>query len=317
MRLRTVLGGAIGVAGLSVLADRLRDEPPLPPALVGEQSTYRWRGLDVAYAEAGDPSDPDILLLHGIHAAATSQEFDEIWDRLASEYHVVAPDLPGFGRSDRPPLAYTASTYIDFVADFTADVTDVPICVATSLTGAYAADVGGERFSELVLISPTDDTGDRRPWLRSLLRTPLVGEGLYGALTVKRSLRWWGLREGYEDPSSLDDRVIEYQHRTARQHGARYAPASFVAGYLTPERSLGDILGTLDIPVTLVWGREATRPPLAVGRRYEAIGDTTLLIVDETRLLPHAERPEAFLEALRRSGRFDRLETQETAPVGG
>lgn len=317
MRLRTVLGGALGVAGLSVLAGRLRDEPPLPPALVGEQSTYRWRGLDIAYAEAGDPTNPDVLLLHGIHAAATSQEFDEIWDHLAAEYHVIAPDLPGFGRSDRPPLTYTDATYRDFVADFAADVTDTPICIATSLTGAYAAAIGADRFSELVLICPTDETGDRRPWLRSVFRSPILGEGLYRALTVKRSLRWWNAHEGYEDAAAIDDQVIEYQHRTARQDGARYAPASFIAGFLTPETSLADSLQTVEIPVTLLWGREATKPPLAVGRRYEAIGDARLVIVDETRLLPHAERPAAFLDALRGSGRFERLEAEETTVVGG
>lgn len=317
MRLRTVLGGVLGVAGLSVVLDRVRDEPPLPPTLVGEQSTYRWRGLDVAYAEAGDPTDPDLLLIHGIHAAATSQEFDEIWDNFAAEYHVIAPDLPGFGRSDRPPLTYTASTYRDFVADFAADLTDSPICIASSLTGAYAAAIGAEQFSELILICPTDETGDRRPWLRSLLRSPISGEGLYRGLTTQRSLRWWSARDAYEDASAIDERVIGYQHRTARQEGARYAPASFVAGYLTPDHALGDGLTQLDIPVTLVWGREATRPPLAVGRRYEAIGDATLVIVDETRLLPHAERPEAFLDALRGSGGIDRFESEEATAVGG
>lgn len=317
MRLRTVLGGALGVTGLSVLAGRLQEQPPLPPALVGEQSTYRWRGLDVAYAEAGDPSDPDILLLHGIHAAATSQEFDEIWDHLAAEHHVIAPDLPGFGCSDRPPLKYTDSTYRDFVADFTADLTEKPLCIATSLTGAYVADVGDERFSELVLVCPTDETGRRRPWLRSLFRTRILGELLYRGLTVKRSLWWWAAREGYDDSASLDERIVEYLHRTARQPGARYAPASFVAGYLTPEYALDDTLATLDVSVTLIWGREATRPPVAVGRRYEAAADASLLIVDDTRLLPHAERPDAFLEALRRSGCLDRLEPQEATPVGG
>jgi pimeloyl-ACP methyl ester carboxylesterase len=138
---------------------------------------------------------------------------------------------------------------------------------------------------------------------------------VYRGLTGKRSLRWWGRREGYEDASRLDERVISYQHRTARQDGARYAPASFIAGYLTPEFSLEETISTLEIPVTLVWGREATRPPLAVGRRYEAISDATLLVVDETRLLPHAERPAAFLGALRRSGSFDRLEPEEPTTV--
>ncbi|MFB6112240.1 MAG: alpha/beta fold hydrolase [Halobacteriaceae archaeon] len=307
MKLRTALAALAGGAGVATVLDRLRSAPPLPPALVGEQRTYRWRGLDIGYAEAGDEADPDLLLLHGIHAAASGQEFDRIWDSLADDYHVLAPDLPGFGRSERPPLSYTDRTYPDFIADFAADVTDDPIGLASSLTGAYAAMVGSDRFERLVLICPTDDTGTRRPWLRSLFRTPVVGELLFGSLTTPASLRWWGAREGYENPAALAEAEVDYQHRSARQPGARFAPASFIGGYLTPDRSLRSVLSEATLPVTLVWGREATRTPLAVGRGYAAAGDTGLVIVDDTRLLPHAERPAAFLRGARESGALPAL----------
>lgn len=310
MRLRSLFPWLVGFGGLAAAVSRFREAPPLPPALVGEQRTFRWRGVDVRYAEAGDPDDPDVVLLHGIHAAATSQEFDRIWDDLANDYHVLAPDLPGFGRSDRPPLMYTASTYRDFVADFADEYTEDATCIATSLSGAYAASVADDRFEELVLICPTDDTGSRRPWLRSLFRTSIVGELLFGALTVESSLRWWGAREGYEDPDALDDRTVDYMHRSARQPGARYAPASFIGGYLTPATNLRTMLEELSIPVRLIWGREATRPPVAIGRGYAAVTDSELQIVDNTRLLPHAERPDAFLEALRASPGLERLEAQ-------
>lgn len=306
---RSILAGLAGVAGISAIAARLGDGPPLPPALVGNQRTYRWRGIDVAYAEAGDPSDPDLLLVHGIHAAASSQEFDRVWDDLADSYHVIAPDLPGFGRSARPALSYTPSLYEDFLADFADDLTTDAVCMATSLSGAFATSVAADRFDSLVLICPTDTTGERRPWLRSVFRTPVLGELLFHSLTVKPSLRWWGHREGYEDPAALDERTIEYLHRSARQPGARFAPASFIGGYLTPDWSLRDRLAELEVPVTLVWGREATRTPLAVGRGYAEAGDTGLVIVDDTRLLPHAERAASFLKGLRDAGVLDRLES--------
>lgn len=296
--------------GAAAAATRLRDTPPLPPALVAEERVYRWRGADVAYAEAGDPEDPDLLLVHGLHAVASTQEFHHVLDALAERYHVVAPDLPGFGRSDRPALAYTGETYRDFLADLTDDILEDPVCLATSLSGALAAEVAEDRFSALVLVCPTDRAGTRRPWLRTLFRTPVVGDLLYGALTSRPALRYWGAREGYEDPAALTADEVDYQHRSARQPGARLAPASFVGGFIRPERDLRDVLATTAVPTTLVWGREATRTPLAVGRGLAAAGDTALVVVDETRLLPHAERPAAFLRGLRDADALPRLEAE-------
>jgi pimeloyl-ACP methyl ester carboxylesterase len=57
-------------------------------------------GLNIAYREAGDPSNPTVLLLHGF--PTSSHMFRELIPELADEYHVIAPDYPGFGASDMP-----------------------------------------------------------------------------------------------------------------------------------------------------------------------------------------------------------------------
>jgi pimeloyl-ACP methyl ester carboxylesterase len=58
-------------------------------------------GTDLSFITAGDRAKPALLLLHGF--PSSSRTFHEVIPRLAREAHVVAPDLPGFGRSD--PLA--------------------------------------------------------------------------------------------------------------------------------------------------------------------------------------------------------------------
>ncbi|MFB6135801.1 MAG: alpha/beta fold hydrolase [Halobacteriaceae archaeon] len=299
MRLRKVLAGAAAGVGLAALANRrlASQAGPLPPALVGEQRTYRWRGFDVAYAEAGDPDDPDVLLVHGIHAAGSSVEFDGVFEALAEEYHVVAPDLPGFGRSDRPPATYTASLYEEFVRDFATDRTDDATCIATSLAGAYAARVARDgAFARLVLVCPTDRTARKRPLLRAAFRAPLAGEALFNALVSRPSIEWFDAREGYY--GGADRVTVDYQWRTTHQEGARYAPASFVGGYLDPAYDLGEELAAVEVPVTLVWGREATVTPLSVGRALADRADARLVVIDRARLLPHDEHPDSFLKAV-------------------
>jgi len=60
-------------------------------------------GASVFYREAGDPKAPSLLLLHGF--PTSSHMFRDLIPLLADRYHVVAPDLPGFGFSDSPKRA--------------------------------------------------------------------------------------------------------------------------------------------------------------------------------------------------------------------
>jgi pimeloyl-ACP methyl ester carboxylesterase len=57
-------------------------------------------GVRVFYREAGDPNAPIVLLLHGF--PASSFMFRELIPRLADQYRVIAPDLPGFGFTEVP-----------------------------------------------------------------------------------------------------------------------------------------------------------------------------------------------------------------------
>ncbi|UPV74210.1 alpha/beta hydrolase [Halorussus limi] len=302
MKLRKLAAGVAGGLGAAALGNRLLSwkSGDLRPALEGDQRTYRWRGFDVAYTEAGDPDDPDVLLLHGVHAAASNKEFDQIFDQLAKTHHVVAPDLPGFGRSDRPPLTYSAALYTAFVTDFAEDMTDDATCVATSLSGAYAtlAQHQSGAFSRLVLVAPTGDTGPRRTWLRSVFRSPVLGQGLFNLLTSKRSLHFFDNREAYSTEASYTERDVDYQWETSHQPGARFAPASFVSGYLDPDVDLGEELARLDVPVTIIWGRDATVSPLEKGEQLAERADAKLVVFDEAKLLPHAEHPGPFLDVL-------------------
>lgn len=65
--------------------------------------------VNVFYREAGDPSHPTILLLHGF--PTSSHMFRNLIPLLACFLHVVAPDFPGFGYTESPPAADFAYTF--------------------------------------------------------------------------------------------------------------------------------------------------------------------------------------------------------------
>lgn len=79
--------------------------------------TVKIGGLDIFYREAGSPSNPTVLLLHGF--PTSSQMFRNLMPQLAGRYHVVAPDYPGYGNSSAPPV-----DKFDYTFDNLANVVD-------------------------------------------------------------------------------------------------------------------------------------------------------------------------------------------------
>jgi NAD(P)-dependent dehydrogenase (short-subunit alcohol dehydrogenase family)/pimeloyl-ACP methyl ester carboxylesterase len=57
-------------------------------------------GISIFYREAGRPDAPTILLLHGF--PSSSRMYEPLLTRLSAQYHLIAPDYPGFGHSDAP-----------------------------------------------------------------------------------------------------------------------------------------------------------------------------------------------------------------------
>lgn len=302
MKLRHAALGVAGLVGAVAGANSRLDADGFEPPLDREQASYRWRGFDVAYTELGDPDDPDLVALHGVNAAGSSHEFREVVDELAEEYHVIAPDLPGFGGSDRPPLLYSGSLYVAFLTDFLREMADDPTVVAASLTGGYAVQAAEDApVSELVLVCPTAQAmPGRRTWLRSVLRSPLLGEAVYNALTATPSIRWFLRDHGFAREESVTEEWVAYDWQTAHQPGGRYAPASFVSGFLNLDTDLGADLAGLDVPTTVVWGSEARMPEPSYGRELADGADCEFVAIERTDLLPHAEEPAEFLGVLER-----------------
>ncbi|WP_125584054.1 alpha/beta fold hydrolase [Levilactobacillus cerevisiae] len=76
--------------------------------------TIQVNDLDIFYREAGDPSKPTMLLFHGFPSA--SHMFRDLMPALANDFHLIAPDYPGFGQSSAPDHTEFAYTF-DHLAD--------------------------------------------------------------------------------------------------------------------------------------------------------------------------------------------------------
>ncbi|MGC2194887.1 MAG: alpha/beta hydrolase [Terriglobales bacterium] len=90
------------------------------------QTSYKHalvEGTKIFYREAGSRKAPAILLLHGF--PTSSHMFRDLIPALADQYHVVAPDLPGFGFSDAPDrkqFHYTFEHLAQIIEKFTQSI---------------------------------------------------------------------------------------------------------------------------------------------------------------------------------------------------
>ncbi len=95
------------------------------------------KGVRVFYREAGDPSKPTIVLLHGF--PSSSFQFHDLIPPLADRFYVIAPDYPGMGFSDAPAPTILRPTFDD--------VTEViDVFIAQRSPGPvilYMHDIGG------------------------------------------------------------------------------------------------------------------------------------------------------------------------------
>jgi pimeloyl-ACP methyl ester carboxylesterase len=104
--------------------------------------------LKVFYREAGGEDAPALLLLHGFPSA--SHMFRDLIPLLADRFHLVAPDLPGFGQSDMPDRRNFTYTF-DRIAGVVDRFTEV---IGLNRFGIYVFDYGAPTGFRLAVKHP-------------------------------------------------------------------------------------------------------------------------------------------------------------------
>ena len=107
-----ILKSALSIAAIAVLSlglfsfeNSTNHEAPIKVKEKTQTTLYKTvkvNDLNIFYREAGDVNKPTILLLHGY--PTSSHMFRHLITDLSVQYHVLAPDYPGYGRSDQPSM---------------------------------------------------------------------------------------------------------------------------------------------------------------------------------------------------------------------
>ena len=304
---RPLLAGA-GLTGAIAATNRALSNAPLPTnALGGTRRPWTWRGYEIFACEAG--SGPLVILVHGLHAGASSYEFRRLFPLLAQRHRVVAFDLLGCGLSEKPNLAYDTELFVEQIgAALEAFGSESAALVAASLGATFAiraATRSNDRIERLAAICPAglDGALDRLPTpagsaITALIRSPVLGEAAFNVLSSKASIRSALAKGVYADAAHVTREVVDHYYAVTHQPGARYVPAAFAGGALACD--LARDLPFLEVPVLLLWGEKAPAvlPRSNADEFLRLARDARLVTFAESGLLPHEEEPDAVGAAL-------------------
>lgn len=283
--------------------------PPLPPALPGELRRFTGKAGPLACYVAGNGAP--VLLLHSINAAASAYEVKPAFEGIMGTRRAYAPDLPGFGQSDRSPRRYDPRLYTDAVHDavdlIQAEHGRQPIdALALSLSSEFLARAAAERpdaFRSLTLVTPTGfsrrsaklrrapGTTLEIPGFHAFFSAAIWSQAIYDRLVSKKVIRYF-LKRTYGSDAVHDD-MVEYDWLTSHQPGARNAPLAFLAGRLFS----GDIVSVYESLSLPVWVPHATRGDFKdfSGSGWAKAKPNWSLQPHPTGALVHWEQTERFL----------------------
>jgi pimeloyl-ACP methyl ester carboxylesterase len=262
--------------------------PPLPlvsePSRVFDLLSLLVDHSEVAYAAQGTVNHPPLVFLHGWGASHKCWRWT--FSAFAPRYHCIAPDFPGFGLSERPPVDFTMEYYSEWVLRFL-DAMRLPR--VTLVSHSMGATIGllfslsnPDRVERLVVANPLIQGSTA---FSSKLRF-MLSPGIRGLLYGLSRLRWVrrSLAKDFTHVAPLPDDLVDDMVR-GNARSTLGSIRSMVATDLLPR------LPSLQVP-TLAVGTD--RDGVIAPRQVESVPAVKKVQIGQTGHMPMVERPHEF-----------------------
>lgn len=275
--------------------------PSDPPPPEAQHRDLLLRGVRVHYQELGQ--GPTLLLLHDVFA--DHRAWRRVVPRLAERFRVIAPDLPGFGASERPTrYAFTREAFAETLCDLLAGVGAARAHVAGHALGAGVA---------LTLAADHPEIVDRLALMHAVaapaersLGTRLPAIPVLGSLVFKQ---WFGRgmfhahfrREVFAPGYQYDRATVDAWYEQFYPPEARECAWRTVQRAVLDVSALGPKLAKVRAPTVVLWGDRARPASQALGHRLarEIRGARWELVAGAASGM-WEEQPDAVAEALER-----------------
>lgn len=306
------VGLGAGLLGASVLAMRWLIRPPTASAIPETISppgfstqAFQSGGGQMIYHESGSGPGPTLVFVHGLEVGASSYEWAGVYAAFTGQHRVLAPDLIGFGESERPKshhhAADCAASLAEFIEGLCGDEPQRPIVVASGLGAGLAALMmtrNPELVSRLILWMPIG-RAETSLALNLGTRVSTLKQFLYRNQLARRTAirRRLAARAGVL-PEAVPNEAVNVYALCAQQFQAECSIYRLLQRQL--DLDLPAAIRALQVPATLLWPERASASALEGARQLAAENRMgSLRIVPSTGAGAPLLTPEALIAVLR------------------
>lgn len=242
----------------------------------------------IRYLESGN-GDKVIILIHGLGASAERWEF--VVPTFEKYYKIIAPDIIGFGQSDKPLVDYTPEFFSDFLEKFFKKLgIQKCILVGSSLGGQIAADFVSQNnhlVEKLVLVSPAGIMKESTPALDAYIMAALypnedTAKNAFEAMGGKTKKVTTSIIQGFVERMQLPN--------------AKMAFMSTLLGLKNAE-VITEKLKKITVPTLIIWGAFDPVIPADYADDFgQAIPNSKVIKLNNCGHTPYVEKPNEFSE---------------------
>jgi pimeloyl-ACP methyl ester carboxylesterase len=272
---------------------------------MNEMKYLELHGDRIAYRDVG-AGDDVLLLIHGM--AGSSETWRAVIPQLSRKYRVVAPDLLGHGKSDKPRGDYSLGAFAVWLRDLLDELgISRATVVGQSLGGGVAMQFVYQHpdyCQRLVLIS-SGGLGRDVGWTLRLLSAPgaeliLPAIAPRPVLTVGNKLRSWFSATGIQSPRGAE---IWSAYSSLSDAETRQAFLRTLRSVVDPRGQAVSALNRLhltsELPTMVIWGDQDRIIPVEHGYAlHEARAGSRLEVLEGVGHFPHVERPSEVVDLI-------------------
>ena len=251
--------------------------PPLP-----ELRSATVFGRKIRYYDIG--SGAPLVLVHGVGGDADQWAF--CFDELSRTHRVIALELLGFGRSDKPNISYRIAGFVEVLEGFLRALgVDRASLLGHSLGGWIVAAFAlqfPERVDRLVLNDAAGiDAGAIRPPVDLNISTHAHMRAMLESMFYNKAM--------------VTDALVDLAYSLHLERNDGPTIRSALETLAMPDEKLDRNIGALKLPTLLLWGEQDGLTPLSVARNFERlIPGARLEVIPQCGHLPCLEKPAEF-----------------------
>lgn len=245
----------------------------------------------INYIELGDPAKPTVILLHGLGGSLGNWTANTA--AFAKNYHVIALDQVGFGKSDKPFLKYRVGTYVDFLDKFMSELKIEKASLVGNSMGGWVAGLMAIKYPDRVeKIVLADAAG--------IIPANLNAAQIYQLNNSTRDEIRANLKLVFATPALQNNEALVDQLMTARVAANDGGTInSLIESIIRKEDFLNERLGEIKKPTLIIWGKEDGLLPVADALTFKkGIANSELVVFDECGHIPQFEKAADFNKAV-------------------